>query len=641
MVTGRNFRSENVIRRASFFAAILLLTEAWGSSSGNGSAEKEAPSQKLALLVGVQQYKVGPPEFSSLSGCVNDVADIEQMLITKYGFQQSNIKTLLNKQATHRAIIKAFQQQLIAKATEHSAVVFFYSGHGSQMKDREREETDGWDETICPYDTRTPGIFDISDDEIAGLLSQLLKKTSNVTLIFDSCHSGSMSRGTAIARKAPPDKRDPPPAPSYAIAAKGIATLSIGTGAKPTVISACLADQSSYEFQCADVMRGDFTYHLVRQLWAAGPRTTIRDILEQTRPKVAEDVGNQQPDAEGNLDRAPFGESITTQEPYFLVRREGKRLSLSAGLVHGLTPGSLFDIFPPETKTFKATPLGQVRLSKVTPFKADAELVGEAKEIPDLARAVEREHSFGETPFRVSMQITGDKLRSQVEAAIKMIAGITNTAIPGESSVLIAEAGDQLKLLDPSATVEFASLPKGGVSPELISTALRRWSSWISAVRTSNPAAVFKGEFRVSTPGGTRGSKGWFSPEQTFRDGDDIEIYVKNASDQPLYFTLLDFSSDGSISQIYPPPGAREVLAPQREWKQTTAVKLPAGKKRIRDILKVVLSRQPVDFSPLLVGDQSLRELVQSRGGVEPIGMVEPEKWVTSERIFDVDARDQ
>ena len=194
------------------------------------------------------------------------------------------------------------------------------------------------------YDTRTPGIFDISDDEIAGLLSQLLKKTSNVTLIFDSCHSGSMSRGTAIARTAPFDKRDPPPAPSYAIAAKGIATLSIGRGAKPTVISACLADQNSFELECESVPRGALTYNLMRQLRLPVPDDCPRYSRANEGTASAARV-NQQPNAEGNVDRAMFGESVAAQEPYFLVHREGKEISLSAGLVHGLTPGSCSTYF--------------------------------------------------------------------------------------------------------------------------------------------------------------------------------------------------------------------------------------------------------------------------------------------------------
>jgi hypothetical protein len=573
---------------------------------------------------------------------VNDVEDLEQVLTTRYEFESVQIKKLLNEQATHKAVIDAFQKHLIAQATKETVVLFFYSGHGSQMKDREQEEPDGWDETICPYDTRVGKTFDISDDEIAGLLSQLLKKTSNVTLIFDSCHSGSMSRGPAVARMGPRDERDPPTAPIYAIAAKGFADSSVAFGQSQTMLFACRSDQLSYEMKYDGAVHGSFTYNLVQQLRAADRKMTLRDILEQVKAHVAVDIGNQQPNAEGNLDRPPFGGAITTQEPYFLVHREGDQVSLSAGLVHGLTPDSRFDVFPPGTKTFKEPRLGQVRLSNVSAFNSQAEIVEKTGEIPDLARAIEREHSFRGNPFRVSMQVTSDQLREQVVAGIKMVGGVEQALTPGDGAVLFSEIGDQLKLLDPSATVEFASIPKAGITPELISKTVRRWSSWILAVRTSNPTAVFKGIFSVTRPQNSKEAKGWFTPEQTFRNGDEIEICVKNASDQPWFFTLLDFSSDGSISQVYPPAGGLpEPLAAQGEWKRTTTVSIPVGKKRVRDVLKVIFSQQPVDFSPLLAYTPSRSEPNQFLRAVAPIGTGKPEKWVTSERIFDVISSDR
>ena len=34
----------------------------------------------------------------------------------------------------------------------------------------------------------------------------------------------------------------------------------------------------------------------------------------------------------------------------------------------------------------------------------------------------------------------------------------------------------------------------------------------------------------------------------------------------PLYFTLFRFAADGSVTQLYPPPGAAESLAPGAQW---------------------------------------------------------------------------
>ena len=100
-------------------------------------------------------------------------------------------------------------------------MVVHYSGHGSQMTDIEGDEPDGLDETSssrgdsgrAPHENR-----DIKDDEIYLWLKDLTAKTSNVTLIFDCCHSGTIVRDDfgGEARWVEPDLRPAeqlPPSP--------------------------------------------------------------------------------------------------------------------------------------------------------------------------------------------------------------------------------------------------------------------------------------------------------------------------------------------------------------------------------------------------------------------------------------------
>jgi hypothetical protein len=71
------------------------------------------------------------------------------------------------------------------------------------MRDEEDgDEIDGYDETLVPHDSRTEGVFDITDDQINGLMQRLTAKTDHVVFWFDSCHSGSAGRGGAkVSRK--------------------------------------------------------------------------------------------------------------------------------------------------------------------------------------------------------------------------------------------------------------------------------------------------------------------------------------------------------------------------------------------------------------------------------------------------------
>src|SRR5262249_19028508 len=153
------------------------------------SGPAAASPTKRALLVGIDRYKSG--DVPQLAGAVNDADLMESVLETRFEIPPANVRVLRNEQATRAGILDAIETQLIAPTQPGDIVIFYYAGHGSQMIDVSGDELDGWDETIVPQDSRTDGVFDISDDEINGLLQEITQKTQNVTMIFDSCHSGT------------------------------------------------------------------------------------------------------------------------------------------------------------------------------------------------------------------------------------------------------------------------------------------------------------------------------------------------------------------------------------------------------------------------------------------------------------------
>ncbi len=216
-------------------------------------------SKKLALLVGINEYRAA--DISGLRGCVDDVRDMQDLLISRFGFAAPDVRTLINEQATHEGIVTAFQKHLVGRADENTITVFYYSGHGSQMTDWDGDEPDGLDETIVSHDSRTPGHYDITDDEIRGLFTQLSKKTKYVTFIFDSCHSGAITRDRGgVAKWVQPDRRPAPPGaktPSYAVLGRGI----IGDRSRNYIqISGCRDDELSFEMSLQGRRRGAMTY---------------------------------------------------------------------------------------------------------------------------------------------------------------------------------------------------------------------------------------------------------------------------------------------------------------------------------------------------------------------------------------------
>ncbi|OUM65931.1 hypothetical protein PIROE2DRAFT_20247 [Piromyces sp. E2] len=147
---------------------------------------------KKALLIGInyigQQYQ--------LSGCINDVQHIKEVITTKFGFSDTPDKMVIltddqkdpTKIPTRKNMLNAMRW-LVQGCRPGDSLFFHFSGHGSQKKDQDGDEVDGYDETILPVDYKKSG--QIVDDEMNAILVRPLPEGVRLTAIFDSCHSGT------------------------------------------------------------------------------------------------------------------------------------------------------------------------------------------------------------------------------------------------------------------------------------------------------------------------------------------------------------------------------------------------------------------------------------------------------------------
>ncbi|KAH3680207.1 hypothetical protein WICMUC_000472 [Wickerhamomyces mucosus] len=146
--------------------------------------------KKKALLVGINYIGTS----NQLRGCINDVHNVRNFLIQN-GYDEGDIVVLTDDQTQRikvpfrENIIKAIGW-LVNGAEPNDSLFFHYSGHGSQVKDVDGDEDDGYDETIVPLDFETEG--QIIDDELHDRLVKPLKPGVRLTALFDSCHSGSV-----------------------------------------------------------------------------------------------------------------------------------------------------------------------------------------------------------------------------------------------------------------------------------------------------------------------------------------------------------------------------------------------------------------------------------------------------------------
>ncbi len=149
---------------------------------------------KKALLVGINRY---PDPGNELKGCVNDVRQMAETLKSRFGFPgDGNMRILTDARATTKAILDGLAW-LTAGTSPGDSLVFHYSGHGSQVPDRNGDETsDRLDEILCPYDLDWE--HPLTDDDLAAACADV-PQGALLTVILDCCHSGTALRDFALA----------------------------------------------------------------------------------------------------------------------------------------------------------------------------------------------------------------------------------------------------------------------------------------------------------------------------------------------------------------------------------------------------------------------------------------------------------
>jgi hypothetical protein len=142
---------------------------------------------KYAILVGISDY---PGTRNDLQYCDDDAQDIYNALTTLYGYNSSNIRLLLNMNASFSAIRDVISD-IKSKAKAGDEVVFFFSGHGAngQANDGDNEKID---EAIVSHDGNPSGSFIyIWDGQLKDWFAGF--NTTRIIFIFDSCLAGGMT----------------------------------------------------------------------------------------------------------------------------------------------------------------------------------------------------------------------------------------------------------------------------------------------------------------------------------------------------------------------------------------------------------------------------------------------------------------
>jgi metacaspase-1 len=291
--------------------------------------ERSEYMKKKACLIGINDYAPVGPGGPDLRGCVNDVRDVAHTLnaLGIVPAVPASMRIVTDARAT-RAVILDGLKWLITGVKKGDVLVFYYSGHGSQVADVGGEEIDMRDETICPHDYATAGM--IKDDDFRALLAGLPAGV-NMDIILDSCHSGTGTREIAALSTVPEEQTvtyryiEPPIDWGYFLDAnpslpvrglfkpeggKGMRAAVIVPGLNHVLWAGCRDNQTSAEAPIGGVVRGAFTYCFCLALRRAGVLVTRRRLDALVSADLSRMGYSQVPQLEGT--NVSLGERVFT-----------------------------------------------------------------------------------------------------------------------------------------------------------------------------------------------------------------------------------------------------------------------------------------------------------------------------------------
>lgn len=302
-----------------------------------------------ALIIGIDHYappagykpadSTGRKEYADLKGSVNDAMSILSVITSRFNFQPKNIDTLFNEKATRDGILKSMQE-LLSKSKSGDLAFLYYAGHGSRVRNSLSFEASKMDQTIVPSNTWQQGVSDIRDKELAKLFNDFLDKGVKLTVIFDCCHSGSITRGPNIApetfRYIPMSNWDSKDPSRYPIP-------ETRSGDNFLIYASAQADELAAEQDDDNMVRhGAFTVALLQALNQLSADASALTIFSSARAILKSNGKKQEPIIGGTQTRQQqtlfgMGKGKLTDFTYVAVSRiVGPTVILQGGYALGL-----------------------------------------------------------------------------------------------------------------------------------------------------------------------------------------------------------------------------------------------------------------------------------------------------------------
>ena len=623
--------------------AALLAPVISGAAAQPQLAPAHAPAPtRRALLIGIQSYSLVESGWRNLEGPLNDV-DLARLVLTeRFGFPETNITILRDRDATRAAIAQAFAA-LIAATGPGDLVYIHYSGHGSLVADANGDEgVNGKDATLVPIDARKGGAYEILDDEIALWMAQLRQRTKDVILVVDACHSGTVTRGeeSLQSRGAPlVDERD------YGWSKALRAPLDVARAADPSPflvrVSASQERQLAWEYAAPDGKRyGLLAWCWYRALSDTRPGQTWGDTFRGAAARIAAVRRDQRPVLDGVDDTLVFAGAFEARPAALaVVSVREDQVVLLGGALDGVVEGSEYESTAPKP-VGDPSPRGRVEITRVEAARAYGTLRGGSVAPGELL--AETRHSSALPDYRIRIMRSDERWQELALALEQRLRGIpcARLARAGESADLILDLETQnkrnlalLRFLD-GAEQPYESDRLARLDMELdrsskrmaecfrrVGRLARLWQ--LEGVATDRDGikpevAVELIRARCKDKDEEPRDAKPLGPSSTLPAGTCISFRIRNGSPLPVYAHILNLKPSGGILPVFPSePGDDRATRCEagEEFQLDRRVMLETLDVGLIDRYLVFIADEPLPTH--LLGESDLVQRSATRGGAQ------------------------
>jgi metacaspase-1 len=581
---------------------------------------------KLALIIAVGEY----PAASKIKpiASVNDVKYIKTAL-SRNGFEEKNIDTLINSKATKVSIINTITR-LSKKAKQNDIVVIHFSCHGQQIRDQKtieqgKDEDDGYDEAFLPYDalpkyspTGYRGQNHLRDDDLYPLLLNIRKKlgaAGSLLVLLDACHSGTGTRDEsfAVTRGEPipfPDPENPIDSLinlSAAEAKQGFFETIADSVSNMVVISASSPHQVNKQIIINNEELGSLSYSFYKALNEMTAGNIYELLFEKIRANMQALIPEQIPMIEGNSGQVIFSGKYKSKEDNVYIRvgykgssgNEDSVFTVDKGLMDNIANGSSCKIFKAENKEVYTTAI----IKKVENFRSYGVAVKRLNK-NELYEVKMDEENFGNLHAVVKLNFVDTDTASRViEKQVKQF-------IKRYSFLTIADKADFQLEIKNAGEGKSAQLTDRNNSPVWSAAILNKDS--LSDIQKSQLIAEIKKALRIkylrTMPDGGELAQyisAEIVPVKEYNSsasielgiGDGFSLYLRNKGNKNLYYTVLDIYPDNNVEILYPYKG-KEPADYVVEKNNVVIRKLSVSKNSPAGVefFKIIVSEEPMDL---------------------------------------------